>query len=164
MTLEKIVSLPEVRFIAEYKKVSFYALNISGCSLHVLFRYIARSVLEPATLASWEQECGTRTSTVLDQSDRTKRGPAYLHVLIALTIFQQPYEKIHSQPNFYCIASRSVNGRPPPHPFDNDFATSYRTSAIFSHRQVDTLPNNSKWPRSRECEPNSGEGRPWASI
>lgn len=78
--------------------------------------------------------------TVFDQSYRTERGYSYLHVLIALTIFQQPYEKIHSQPNFYCTASWSVNGRPPPHPFDNDIATTYRTSAIFSHRQVDTLP------------------------
>ncbi|KAL2291791.1 hypothetical protein FJTKL_11980 [Diaporthe vaccinii] len=38
-----------------------------------------------------------------------------------------------------CLASLSA-AADPPHPFDNDIATSYRTSAIFSHRQFDTLP------------------------
>lgn len=101
--------------------------------------------------------------TTIDQSNQTEWGPSLSTRADCTNNFHQPYEKIHSQIST-ALASFGVTGRPPPHPFDNDFVTSYRTSAIFSHRQVDTLPNNSKWPRSRECEPDPGGGRPWASI
>lgn len=41
--------------------------------------------------------------------------------------FQQPYENSTAKFLLHCISQRPAA---PPHPFDNDIATSYRTSAI----------------------------------
>lgn len=82
---------PELRHCKRHAKASFYDVDISSCSLGVLFCCPAH--LAP-TLASWLTEsAGPGPDRVLTNQTGLSGTVPYLHVLIALTISTNPTQK-----------------------------------------------------------------------